>query len=449
MMRPQPKTRCSSEPAARPTAAADRRADRAPLPARASDARRRGTGDRGRRFAEPSYQPSEAEVSPRLRNAFSDVRKRMLPGIIQDQYARAKAAFDQKNFEVAAATFKDMLATLSDPAVGPAAMQPPLSDLRTLAVGFQQLSVAAIAPPPKPVIAAPPVVAIKAPATPPPSASHIYSAQDTDVQPPTPIRQGLPEYDKRLGITPGRGSLEIVIDENGYVNQVLLRGSVHPKYDELAIAAAQTWRCRRCARVCRNAAAYRRGGEDRSLTLLAGLLEEIDDLDVTGHAGTEPGRFAVLVLGFEIGAGFEQQLDDGCQAVARRDHQRRRAIAVLDVDVAAVAEQEAERLDAACRGRQHHGVRSVSLNPYADAAGDQHPHDLSTAVARREDEPHLAALAKPRLFESRQSARAASPRQVSAVDPPPSSALRSAFATNACTSGARRHAPPPSAEFSR
>ncbi len=97
--------------------------------------------------AEPLYQPSEAEVSPRLRTAFSDVRKRMLPGIVQDQYMRAKAAFDRKNYEIAASTFKEMLTTLADPAVGPAANQPPLSDLKTLAIGFHELSAAAVAPP--------------------------------------------------------------------------------------------------------------------------------------------------------------------------------------------------------------------------------------------------------------------------------------------------------------
>jgi TonB family protein len=194
--------------------------------------------------AEPTYQPSDADMSPRLRTAFSDVRKRMLPGIIQDQYARAKEAFDQKRFEVAASTFKDMLTTLADPAVGAAATQPPLSDLRMLAVGFRELAAAAIAPPPppKPVVVPPPVVAIAAPPPPAPAVLRIYSSQDADVQPPLKIRQDLPEYDKRLGTTPGRGSLEIVIGENGSVEQVLLRGSVHPKFDELAMAAARTWR---------------------------------------------------------------------------------------------------------------------------------------------------------------------------------------------------------------
>jgi len=46
--------------------------------------------------AEPSYQPTEGDVSPRIRTAFADVRRRMLPAIIQQKYAQAKAAYDKK-----------------------------------------------------------------------------------------------------------------------------------------------------------------------------------------------------------------------------------------------------------------------------------------------------------------------------------------------------------------
>ena len=45
--------------------------------------------------AEPMYHPSDADVSPRVRSAFSDVRRRMLPNIIQQKYAVAKAAYDR------------------------------------------------------------------------------------------------------------------------------------------------------------------------------------------------------------------------------------------------------------------------------------------------------------------------------------------------------------------
>ena len=97
--------------------------------------------------ADPLYQPS-SEVSPRVRTAFSDVRRRLLPAIIPQQYAKAKAAFDRKEYAAAAAGFNQVLTVLADPDVVQLAGQPPLSDLRTLATGFQELSTKAIPPPP-------------------------------------------------------------------------------------------------------------------------------------------------------------------------------------------------------------------------------------------------------------------------------------------------------------
>ena len=48
--------------------------------------------------AEPTYHPGDSDVAPRVRAMFTDVRRRMLPTIIQQKYAVAKAAFDRKDF---------------------------------------------------------------------------------------------------------------------------------------------------------------------------------------------------------------------------------------------------------------------------------------------------------------------------------------------------------------
>jgi len=45
--------------------------------------------------AEPTYLPTDSDASPRVRSAFTTVRRRMLPAIIQQQYGQAKAAFDR------------------------------------------------------------------------------------------------------------------------------------------------------------------------------------------------------------------------------------------------------------------------------------------------------------------------------------------------------------------
>src|SRR3954454_18108048 len=51
--------------------------------------------------ADPAYQPGEAEASPRVRTAFSDVRRRLLPEIATSRYSQAKTEFDRKNYPVA------------------------------------------------------------------------------------------------------------------------------------------------------------------------------------------------------------------------------------------------------------------------------------------------------------------------------------------------------------
>src|SRR3954463_588270 len=103
--------------------------------------------------ADPSYQPGEAEASPRVRTAFSDVRRRLLPEIATARYTLAKGDFDRKNYASAAQQFRQVMSLIDDPDMGGK-----LPDLRTLASGFMDLASAASAPPPeasKPQVTAP------------------------------------------------------------------------------------------------------------------------------------------------------------------------------------------------------------------------------------------------------------------------------------------------------
>lgn len=188
--------------------------------------------------AEPSYQPNESEVSPRVRTAFADVRRRMLPVIIQQKYAQAKTAFDRKDFAAAATGFSQVLVTLADPAVSAEAGRPPLSDLRMLAVGFEELSAKAAAPPPPP--AAPPVV-VAPPPPPVPVVNRVYSGDDRNVIPPTVINQSLPVFQGAV-FAPRYGMLEVLISETGEIESAVMTQSVTVAYDRLAIAAARKWR---------------------------------------------------------------------------------------------------------------------------------------------------------------------------------------------------------------
>ncbi len=186
--------------------------------------------------AAPSYQPSESDVSPRVRAAFSEVRRRMLPGIIQEKYKAAKATFDRQQFAEAAAAFRQVLDAMADPDLAAAAGQPPLADLRTLAAGFHELSAKAAAPPPPPQ---PPPAAEPAP-PPQPVAPLVYVQGDRRVVPPRVIRQTLPAFPAHSAAL-GDGMIEVVIDELGRVESVTMRDPFHPKYDTMAVDAARHW----------------------------------------------------------------------------------------------------------------------------------------------------------------------------------------------------------------
>ena len=195
--------------------------------------------------ADPLYQPS-SEVSPRVRTAFSEVRRRLLPSIIPQQYAKAKAAFDRRDYVAAAAGFGQVLKVMADPELAQMAGQPPLSDIRTLATGFQELSAKAIPPPPLavgpapvvPTVAPVPTAVTSAVA---PAVARVYTAADTKVLMPAAIKQDLPPFSGRVSET-SVGALEIIINERGQVESATIRESVSPAYDRLAVDAARSWR---------------------------------------------------------------------------------------------------------------------------------------------------------------------------------------------------------------
>ena len=188
--------------------------------------------------ADPMYLPSETEASPRVRAAFSDVRKRLLPDIASNRYVAAKMAFDRKDYPLAEQAFRQLIALLDDPDMGGR-----LGDLRVLSSGFLDLAVAASAPPPEPPrkeAAAPPV---PAPVAPQIDLNRIYTVDDPDVTPPVPIRQDVPRIPSQfMRQARDRGVLEVVIDEHGRVTGLAVRVAMHPMYDSLLLTAARDWR---------------------------------------------------------------------------------------------------------------------------------------------------------------------------------------------------------------
>jgi len=182
---------------------------------------------------DPLYRPAADDVPPRLRSAFTDARKRLLPSIVQQRYVSAKAAFDKKDYSAAAKGFSQMLAALNDPDIESVSSQPPLSDLKMLASGFNDLASKAVAPPPAPAPAAPaePVVD-KAP--------RVYSLSDSNVVPPVTIRQAVPPYPGRV-LVGGMLLMDVVIDTDGSVESATMAGQPNPAYDRIVLQAAKTW----------------------------------------------------------------------------------------------------------------------------------------------------------------------------------------------------------------
>jgi TonB family protein len=138
----------------------------------------------------------------------------------------------------ASSGFKEMLDGLADPDISVAASQSPLADLKTLAVGFYELSSKALLPLPAAVPAAAEVVL--PPGPPAIQAPKIYTSEDRNVIPPQAIRQQIPAFPGRVTMAK-TGVLEIVIDNAGNVESATMRVPVNAQYDRMATAAAKTW----------------------------------------------------------------------------------------------------------------------------------------------------------------------------------------------------------------
>ena len=184
---------------------------------------------------DPLYRPSADDVPPRLRAAFTDARRKLLPGIIQQNYMSAKAAFDKKDYASAAKGFTKVIAGLNDPDIESVTSQPPLSDLKMLASGFNDLAAKAAAPPP----------ALPAPAAPAVEPMvdrvvRVYSPSDADVVPPVTVRQAVPPYPGRV-LLGGSMMMDVIIDATGAVESATMASPPNPAYDRLVLGAAKTW----------------------------------------------------------------------------------------------------------------------------------------------------------------------------------------------------------------
>jgi TonB family protein len=231
---------------------------------------------------DPLYKLAEGDAPPRMRAAFTEVRRRLLPKVTEQLYASAKMSFDRKEYALAATQFKDLLTFLED---ADAKSLPSLKEFRTLATGFRDLSVAAVpavasikpnpgpsasapATPSAPSAAPPALVAAAGPQAAPvepagkivsrpaltpqgASASSASSASGRTsggspgvLVPPVILRQQMPLWLAMKDLLPRgkRGQVRVIIDEQGNVEEARVVESVHPVYDALLLSASRTWK---------------------------------------------------------------------------------------------------------------------------------------------------------------------------------------------------------------
>ncbi len=185
----------------------------------------------GMLLRDPLYRAADEELSPRVENAFQSARRRILPSVIQQKYADAKAAFDKQQWAAASTGFAEVIKSIGDPDIAASAGAPPLSDIKTLASGFRDLAVKSIPPPAPPKVEPPkPVRPVKA----------IYSAEDRDVVAPVAMAQRVPKYPANV-TKPLQGVVQFVVDENGAVQTPTMPVSIDMSYDGMVIAAAKKW----------------------------------------------------------------------------------------------------------------------------------------------------------------------------------------------------------------
>lgn len=189
--------------------------------------------------SDPLYRPSEATASPRTRAVFDDVRRALLPKIVQELYDKAKTSYDNQDPQSAVTQFDRVLLVLNEPGVQD---QPGMSDLRRLASGFRDLSNSAAATAALAATATPKAPDPPPPAPPPP---RIYSALDSSVIPPSAVSRTIPPWRPWSAVEARReyiGLLQIVIDEKGDVASAAILKSIHAEYDPTLLKAAPTWK---------------------------------------------------------------------------------------------------------------------------------------------------------------------------------------------------------------
>ncbi len=191
--------------------------------------------------SDPAYRADDASISPRVRATFRDVRTRLLPGLVQAEYAEARRLYDAKSWDQALARFQRVVALAVDPDLGQSQIAA-LADLKMLAEGFANLSAAAAAPPAPP---APEPAAPAQPVAPAVDYNAVYDGTEPDVIAPVTLRQDLPRWTSTsLPLPRSTGTLEVIITKEGVIERATLTQPIAPFFDRQVLDSTKNWRYR-------------------------------------------------------------------------------------------------------------------------------------------------------------------------------------------------------------
>jgi len=187
--------------------------------------------------ADPLFSVEQyPDVAPRIVALFGDVRARVLPPLIKNEYrlARAHALENAPDAGSRLSHVRELL----DLAQQVGASDATLADLRLLVDGFADLARAA-APRAAAASEDPAPAAPATSAASPASAARRITQAVVVAQPPPNIAPALLELVRRLQLP---SEIDVTINEHGTVDNVVVTRSVNPAYDRAVVAAARTWR---------------------------------------------------------------------------------------------------------------------------------------------------------------------------------------------------------------
>jgi len=185
------------------------------------------------------------DVSPRIADLFTGVRKRLLPQLIREEYrtARVSAVQNAPDAESRLTHVHELLGEAKK--IG--AWDDTLADMSLLVDGFRDLArrpaaaVDSTVTSPRPNAGEPLDTAIF-----PTIVRTVFGAQDGDVVPPVVLSEARPvmpigviEQAKKLSRP---CTIQVLINERGAVEQVTVRDSVNSAYDSRVVDAARKWR---------------------------------------------------------------------------------------------------------------------------------------------------------------------------------------------------------------